>query len=286
MTEPAQVTIVTTPAPDPAAVPVTPPWSPLPVDSGPSAPRRPAAVTVAARPPALLRPVRRRSGPALLARLARLLRLGRSHASHLTAEDLRVLAALGIAVVVALGGQADLDITAPAPSSTAAPAVPAADGNVTTAARVLDLARAEIGTTEARSGATPYHRAFGLAPSQPWCAAFVWDVVQEAGGPGSIPKTAYTPAMATWFRERGQWTADPVVGALVFFDFPDSKHRIQHVGIVEAVGRSTITTIEGNTGPGATGSQDNGDGVYRRERRRNGSIVGYGLPVYSLADRT
>ncbi len=41
-----------------------------------------------------------------------------------------------------------------------------------------------------------------------------------------------------------------------------------HVGIVErVVDRWTIVTIEANTSPGPHGSQDDGDGIWRRLRR-------------------
>ena len=71
---------------------------------------------------------------------------------------------------------------------------------------------------------------------------------------------------------------------MVFFDWPgDGIDRIQHVGLVESVTATSITTIEGNTSGSDVGSQDNGDGVWRRTRPRNRSIVGYGLPAYSPA---
>jgi len=67
----------------------------------------------------------------------------------------------------------------------------------------------------------------------------------------------------------------------VFFDWPDSVNRIQHVGIVEAVEPAAIVTIEGNTTSGTAGNQSAGDGVWRRRRARNSSIVGYGRPRYT-----
>jgi hypothetical protein len=215
--------------------------------------------------------------------LAGLQRSGQGRASQLTPEDWRVIGILAVALIVALGGQVDRDAPANGAELAASSAGPAAGGQVASTPRVLDLARAEIGTVEGRGGATPYHQAYGLPSREPWCAVFVRTMFERASGAASIgPKTAYTPTMAGWFRERGQWTAEPVVGALVFYDFPDSKRRIQHVGIVESFTASTITAIEGNTASGAAGSQDDGDGVWRRTRPRNGSIVGYGLPAYSL----
>ena len=153
---------------------------------------------------------------------------------------------------------------------------------VTTAQRVLDLARAELGTVEAGDGSTRYHRAYGLPFSQPWCAVFTWWLFQQAKAPQlTHPKTAYTPTLADWYRARGAFSANPMVGDLVFYDWPDSIRRIQHVGIVEAVEPGAIVAIEGNTSRGTAGSQSNGGGVWRRRRARNSSIVGYGHPAYS-----
>lgn len=157
---------------------------------------------------------------------------------------------------------------------------------MTTAQQVLDLARSQLGTVEARDGSTPYHRAYGLPFSQPWCAVFLWDMFRRAGASELLhPKTAYTPTLAQWFRDRNAWTAaTPTVGALVFFNWPgDRVDRIQHVGIVEAIEPGTVVTIEGNTSSGNAGSQSNGGGVWRRRRTRNGSIVGYGHPAYAAA---
>ena len=218
--------------------------------------------------------------------------------SQLTAEDWRVLGILLAALLIAAAGPVALRPSTPTstPTSTTASAESAesagsagstgstGSGGETTAGRVIDLARAEIGTVEGRDGGTRYHRDYGLAANQPWCAAFVWDMFREAGGAASIgPKTAYTPTMADWFRSHGQWSATPTVGDLVFYNWPgDGIDRIQHIGIVESYNDSTITTIEANTSGTAAGSQDRGDGVYRRTRPRDSSVVGYGIPTYGL----
>ena len=221
----------------------------------------------------------------LTGRLLELARGGQARARGLTAQDKRVLAYLAVALVVALGGQTDPAAQAPTPAATAAVAALPAGAQVAATAQVLALADAQVGTVEARDGSTPYHRDYGLPSREPWCAVFVWDVFRDAGGADSIhPKTAFTPTLAGWFRDRGQWSATPAVGALVFYDWPgDRLDRIQHVGIVESFTDTTITTIEGNTSNSTFGSQDDGDGVWRRTRPRDDSVVGYGLPIYGLA---
>lgn len=157
---------------------------------------------------------------------------------------------------------------------------------MTTAGRVLDVARAQIGTVEAAGGSNPYGRAYG-ADRVAWCAQFCWWVFGQADAAGLIAKTAYTPTLYDWYRRQGRADRAPRVGDLVFYDFPgDALARIQHVGIVEAVNPDgTITTIEGNTTSGVTGSQDRGGGVWRR-RRSTSAVVGYGHPAYATSPPT
>ncbi|MEV1294426.1 CHAP domain-containing protein [Pseudonocardia sp. NPDC049635] len=129
------------------------------------------------------------------------------------------------------------------------------------------------------SNRTPYGMAYGM-DGYAWCAMFTWWCFRQAGLATLVPKSAYTPTIADWFRRRDAWHTTPAVGDLVFFDFPgDGVNRISHVGLVEKINADgTITTIEGNTSPGTGGSQRNGGGVYRRVRRAG--IVGYGRPAY------
>lgn len=154
-----------------------------------------------------------------------------------------------------------------------------------TAQSVLNIARSQLGTVEkpANSNRTPYGAWYGWN-GVAWCAEFAsWcfdeaDALSLVGG-----KHAATYLWADWFREHNQWGTTPRVGALAFYDFPDSLHRIQHVGLVETiVSAAVIDDIEGNTSSGSRGSQDNGDGVFRR-RRSTVHIVGYGYPKYAVA---
>lgn len=154
---------------------------------------------------------------------------------------------------------------------------------MSTAGRVLDVARSQIGTVEDARGSNPYGRAYGM-DRQAWCAMFVWWVGQQAGAGALIPKAAYTPTLAGWYQQRGLASRTPRVGSLVFFDWPgDGVNRISHVGLVEAVNPDgTLTTIEGNTTSGAAGDQRMGGGVWRRKRSTSAVIV-YGHPAYDGA---
>ncbi|MGH2820612.1 MAG: peptidoglycan-binding protein [Actinomycetota bacterium] len=144
-----------------------------------------------------------------------------------------------------------------------------------TARQILDIARRELGTEESppNSNNVKYSRWYPMVGS-PWCAMFVSWVLDRANVEGY--RHAYTPAGADLFKSRGRWTGNPKPGDVVYFDFPDSLHRIQHVGFVEGVAGDTITCIEGNT---SVTSNDNGGKVMRRSRPRS-YIVGYGRPPY------
>lgn len=143
--------------------------------------------------------------------------------------------------------------------------------------QVLKIAAGELGTKEspADSNVCKYSRWYPMVG--PWCAMFVSWVLDKSGIEGY--KHAYTPAGAELFKSQGRWTQNPRPGDVAYFDFPDTLPRIQHVGFVEKVSGGVITTIEGNTSGGSSGSQDNGGGVFRRQRARS-LIVGFGRPPY------
>lgn len=151
-----------------------------------------------------------------------------------------------------------------------------------TAEQALNVFRGELGKDPyeipAFSNQTKYGKAYGF-DGVAWCAIFQWWGLVLKSALNHI-KSAYTPTVAEWYRAQGRFGKEPKVGALVFFNFPDSLDRIQHIGIVERIDTDTVTTIEGNTSAGSLGSQDDGGGVYRRKRNRDSSIVGYAYPNY------
>lgn len=172
--------------------------------------------------------------------------------------------------------EAEADTASVAAESTAA-------ASSVQAQAVLDVVRGELGYQEGPRNANKYGEVYGM-PNVPWCMQLVWWAGQQAGASDLIPKTAYTPTAAQWYRDRGQWSDEPRVGSLVFFDWPgDLKNRISHVGLVVAVEDGAIVTYEGNTSSGPQGSQDDGDGVWERRRPLNSSVVGFGHPAYQEA---
>ena len=146
-----------------------------------------------------------------------------------------------------------------------------------TASRVVAVAAREIGTVEARVNCTAYGRAYGL-DGYSWCAIFAWWCVREAGcnlrhigfrNPASCNQVAADARRLGWKRVTPVHTRP---GDLVLWDFGvvgkgDQADDADHIGIASRPGTQTLLwCIEGNTGPGAGGSQHDGDGVFERAR--------------------
>lgn len=150
---------------------------------------------------------------------------------------------------------------------------------------VIATAKAEVGYHEGRSNGHWNNREKyaaqvpGLAwvsdQGQPWCAVFVSWVALKAGAADLFPRTASTNVGAQWFKDRGQWSEYPAVGAQVFFG---KNGHMEHTGIVYAFDADSIYTVEGNTN---TSGSAEGDGVYlKKHGRRDAWVQGYGLPKY------
>ncbi|MEV0202518.1 CHAP domain-containing protein [Nonomuraea sp. NPDC050691] len=160
-----------------------------------------------------------------------------------------------------------------------------------TAQQVLDLARAQIGTSEnAYGGGTKFQKWYassqrametvkrdGGSPREylnaAWCAMFVSWVGEQTGARPQVGWDAYTVAHARWFAANHRWGSTPKPGAVVFFSWSGSKSidDINHVGfVVKDNGDGTISTIEGNTG----------NGRVEARVRPTSQVVGYGYPLY------
>jgi hypothetical protein len=164
-----------------------------------------------------------------------------------------------------------------------------------TAARLIEVATAELGTIEGPKDNETKYGKFTKANFQPWCGSFVNWCGNEAGV--KIPNTVYTPSGAQAFKKSGAWIdgdlADPEPGDIAYFDFPaDGVDRISHVGIVVKDNEDgTVWCVEGNTSPEKkAGSQRNGGEVCKRLRafKKNKagvqiSIVGFGRPKFGGA---
>jgi len=167
------------------------------------------------------------------------------------------------------------------------------------AARLAEVALAEIGYIEGPKDNETKYGKFTKSNFQPWCGSYIMWCANTAGV--KIPNTVYTPAGAQAFIKAGAWqpveTATPEVGDIVYFDFPnDGVDRISHVGIVTAVNSDgTVDVAEGNTSPDKKGDQRNGGQACLKNRaykKKNGSkfrksqpvfIVGFGRPSFGEA---
>jgi hypothetical protein len=142
------------------------------------------------------------------------------------------------------------------------------------ATEALKVAAGQIGVRETSRNGGPevdaYLSLVGLPPGFAWCAAFVHWCFNVAAASLHVqnpcPRTA--GALALWSKAppvalRTAKLEDIHPGDVFVIDH---GHGLGHVGFVEADnGDGTLTTVEGNTNPG--GSRE-GDGVYRRTRRR------------------
>lgn len=80
------------------------------------------------------------------------------------------------------------------------------------------------------------------------------------------------------YRDAGQWSQEPSVGAQIYFGrFGDESHT----GCVVDYSWSQVVTVEGNTG--YSQGYDTGAVLYRTYDRYDPAIVGYGVPDWSLA---
>ena len=163
------------------------------------------------------------------------------------------------------------------------------------AARLIEVALAEVGYIEGPKDNETKYGKFTKADFQPWCGSFVNWCGNEAGV--KIPNTVYTPGGAAAFKKAGSWidgdVADPEPGDIAYFDFPsDGVDRISHVGIVvEDNGDGTVWCVEGNTtGEGKKGSQRNGGECCKKlrafKKNKKGimiSIVGFGRPKFGAS---
>ena len=159
---------------------------------------------------------------------------------------------------------------------------------------VLSVARGEIGYSRwddpqqgtkygrwyAELTGAPYYGESGV----PYCAMFVSWVFAHAGVRCSGLPGAYCPAMLDDADNDG--VTVPVsqarAGDVVYFEW-DGDGETDHVGIVVENNGSWLSTIEGNTSSGSSGSQSNG-GVVAERQRSYANVCGVVRPYYDSSD--
>lgn len=145
---------------------------------------------------------------------------------------------------------------------------------MSSAAKVLQVARAEIGVKESPAGSnkvkynTEYYGREVSGDAYAWCAVFVWWVFKHAGCPELYfggKRSAYCPTIADFYIAAGQTVGkgNGQAGDIVLFDW-DHNNSSDHIGIIESKNSDgSYTTIEGNT---SNGNNSNGGNVMRRTR--------------------
>lgn len=154
---------------------------------------------------------------------------------------------------------------------------------MTVAAKLLKIAKAEVGYREGRNANGSYNndqkysdqvKGLEWSDRMAWCQTFQAWLAMKAGSAAYEPKTASCWSAVNWFRQRGRFSWYPAIGAQVFFGANGSSH----VGRVYQYDADYIWTVEGNTNN--NGSAE-GNGVYLRKRaRRDSYTYGYGLPEF------
>lgn len=179
-----------------------------------------------------------------------------------------------------------------------------------TASKLIALAKAEVGYLEKKSNSnldsktgnagsnnwTKYARDLykagyynGNKNGYAWCDVFVdWCFYQLCGqdakkAEAMICQTgdygAGCTQSAQYYKNKGRLYKSPKPGDQIFF-YNSSKSAVAHTGIVVAVDKTYVHTVEGNTS-GASGVVANGGGVCEKKYKlTNSRIYGYGRPYY------
>lgn len=131
-----------------------------------------------------------------------------------------------------------------------------------------------------------------VARGEPWCMAFVQHCIKEADKvyeivfkenklPSKILKSEHCMTVLTK-SPKELISPVPKIGSIVIWNYVGTSNG--HTGVVIDVklSDSTITTIEGNTGPSSGEVVREGDGVYKKTRSIHGTakmqVKGYICP--------
>ena len=156
--------------------------------------------------------------------------------------------------------------------------------------KIVAVAQSQVGVSEVPPGSNrgpqveAYLKSVGLGGGYAWCMAFVHWCVREAAAPGPCPAPAdggvlsvlqivqsQTPAR---FISKADVIAAPQIVKPGWVFIQDHGHSLGHTGIVKSLSGGGLTTIEGNTSPGASRE---GLGVFELTRRSitDAELVGF-----------
>lgn len=161
-----------------------------------------------------------------------------------------------------------------------APVLPPAKPKNDPIAKIVSIAKSQVGYHEGRSNGhwnniQKYAQqvpGLGWNNGGPWCATFVSWCAMKAGLADYYPRTATVAVAMDWFKQKGEWSEYPAIGAQVIYGVSGSSHT----GLVYDYDATYVYAIEGNTN---TNGSAEGDGVYAKKRvRRDSYVHGYGYP--------
>lgn len=108
---------------------------------------------------------------------------------------------------------------------------------------IINTAKEQIGN----KGGQKFWSWYGFGSHVSWCGCFV-SYCEDKSGVGG-PKFAYVPDGVAAFKSKGMWLEPgetPAPGDIIFFDWEQDGGR-DHTGIVTAVIKDNVYTIEGNS---------------------------------------
>lgn len=149
--------------------------------------------------------------------------------------------------------------------------------NAATAADVVNVAKAEVGTQGRPNKYTRWLGVISGSYSYAWCHAFVSWCGEQAGAGSIIPHTASCSVGVQWFKNQGRFHLrssgyKPVAGDIIYFGSGGGSH----VGIVTSSSATNVYTIEGN----ARDTVKINGGYANGYSLSSTYIYGYGSPAY------
>lgn len=140
--------------------------------------------------------------------------------------------------------------------------------------RIVPTAEQFVGWVKEQTGCNdgPHveaiQRVTGNKRGDPWCSSFVTFVLDIAyRGKNPMKRTASCDVLLEDARAKGWLVKTPEAGDLFLVMNPKNAKDAVHVGIVTAVGKTTLSTIEGNT---SGDGRREGWGVFARKRNPSG----------------
>jgi hypothetical protein len=119
--------------------------------------------------------------------------------------------------------------------------------------------------------------AAGIGPGDSWCAAALTLASKIAQAPYPLRSEGYNPAAVIswkqWAKAKGKLDSTPSRGDIAMHNSGEGHGHIGAFVKIDEDGNAL--TIEGNTSSGQEGSQDDGGGMFRRER--DPSFWGWGF---------